>query len=72
MTVTECRRHHREPAESAEPPGPPPTDADVLLGRVLAGELSPSADLIITTVIVTDHCYSAVHHLDLVPIVFHT
>ncbi|XP_072943410.1 ecdysone-inducible protein E75 isoform X2 [Epargyreus clarus] len=34
MTVTECRRQHLQPGD-ADPPQPP-TDADVLLGRVLA------------------------------------
>lgn len=40
MTVTECRQ---EPYGHQDPP-PPPDDSDVLLGRVLAGELSMSAD----------------------------
>ncbi|KAH9630674.1 hypothetical protein HF086_003965 [Spodoptera exigua] len=39
MTVTECHRQHLEDSTGHEPPPPaPPDDADVLLGRVLAGE----------------------------------
>ncbi|PZC84447.1 hypothetical protein B5X24_HaOG205021 [Helicoverpa armigera] len=43
MTVTECQRRLLEPSAAEPPPPAPPTDSDVLLGRVLAGE-RPSAD----------------------------